>query len=170
MMIQDTLTQYGGNFARPTKFNVKINPPKSTAGPIIDVLCKSVSLPEITQEPIELTFKGHKITVPGRTNQSQTITMTFYLDERYNLRKIFEEWIGLTDEHYYAGNGQRDVSDKFGNMILETVDYSEQSVTGAYVFDNIYPTSVGEVEFSAVDRDSIQEITITFSYYKMEEK
>ena len=166
MKIQQLLTSAGGNFARPTKFNVMVNPPGDTSGPIMDILCKSVTLPEISHEPIELTYKGHKIKVPGRTNQAQTITLVFYVDEFYNNRNIFESWMNNLDEHYYVQNGFVQTPPKLGTISLSSVDYFEKGNVETHHFENVYPVSIGDLEYSSSDKDTILELSVTFAYYR----
>ena len=165
MKIQSALTGVGQNFARPTKFNVMVNPPQDTSGPIMDILCKSISLPEVTNEPIGITYKGHEIKVPGRTNQTQSISLTFYVDEYYNIRDIFENWMNKTDEHYYAHPGYRETAPKLGSIRLTPTNFDETSLF-TYFVEGCYPTSIGDLEYSATDKDTVMELTVTFAFYR----
>ena len=173
MKIQNKLNIYGGEFARPTKYTVMVMRPAliETGEEIaMDIMCKGVSIPETTHTPLEMTFKGHPLKIPGRTNQAQTLSMTFYLDERYNTRRIFQEWIDFLDPRFYAGNIQPpdNNSDKYGSIVVLARDYRESGdVVEEFNFENVFPLSVSEIEYSAADKDTIMEFSVTFGYYRM---
>jgi len=172
MKIQNALNNYGGNFARPTKFTVMISPPMMLASGgerAVDILCKSISIPETSLEPIEISYKGHKLKLPGRTNQSQIVTCTFYMDERYDIRRMFQDWLDIMDPSYYAkGPVPSTNSEKYGDMVVEARDFNESGrVVEQFSFENLFPITVGEMEYSADSKDTVMEITVTFAYYRM---
>jgi len=173
MRIQNKLNIYGGEFARPTKYTAMVLRPamlESGEEISLDILCKSVTIPETTNTPIDMTFKGHPVKIPGRTNQAQTVEMTFYLDERYNTRRMFQEWIDILDPRYYATNNPAPESnmEKYGTLIVYARDFNE---TGAIVeefnFENAFPISISDLAYSASDKDTVMEFTVTFAYYRM---
>jgi hypothetical protein len=155
MRISDTLAAVGGNFARPTKFNVLITPPSGLKGggefeKTVDILAKSVEIPEITMTPIELTFKGHQLKYPGRVNQTQTFTVTFYTDEYYNIRKMFTNWISILDNRYYVGRSNDtanlvDSNEKYGNMMVIARDFKEEEKPMVFMFENVFPTNISNI-------------------------
>ena len=173
MKIQNKLNIHGGEFARPTKYTVMVMRPQllETGEEIsLDVMCKAVNIPETTHTPVEMTFKGHPIKIPGRTNQAQTVSMTFYLDERYNTRNIFQEWIDFLDNRYYAGHTPApDYNlDKYGTIRVLARDYRESGdIVEEFNFENVFPLSISDLEYSAADKDTIMEFTVTFAYYRM---
>ena len=170
--IQTALTAAGGEFARPTKYNVLINTPGNVSGDYgqnVDILCKNVTIPEITLEPIDLTFKGHTVKYPGRVNQSQTVSCTFYLDENYKIREMFTNWISIMDPRYYGARNEnsQDIKEKaYGNMVVFASDYSERNKVMTFTFEDLYPISVSELEYNTSDKDNIMEITVTFAFYR----
>jgi len=173
MKIQNKLNIYGGEFARPTRYTAMVmRPPLLETGEeiLVDIMCKAVNIPETTHTPVEMTFKGHPIKIPGRTNQAQTVTMTFYLDERYNTRNIFQEWIDFLDNRYYAGNtpAPNFNTEKYGQIIVLARDYNETGdIVEEFNFENVFPLSISDLEYSAADKDTIMEFTVTFAYYRM---
>ena len=104
--ISQTLFLVGGNLARPTRFSALIAPPTEVLGAanskVFDVLCKSIKIPDMTMEPIEILYKGHTVKIPSRVKQEQTIELTMYLDEYHNLRQMFSNWISGIDNRFYA--------------------------------------------------------------------
>jgi len=176
MRIQNQLNIRGGQFARPTKYTVMVIRPsilETGEEDSVDILCKSINIPETTHTPVEMTFKGHPVKIPGRTNQAQTVSMTFYLDEQYTIRNIFQEWIDFLDPRFYAGQTTAPDwnSEKYGNIIVYARDYDETGrVMEEFNFRNIFPTSISDLEYSAADKDTIMEFTVTFAYYRMVSK
>jgi hypothetical protein len=176
MRISDTLSSVAGNFARPTKFNVLITPPSGLKGggefeKTVDILAKSVEVPEIIMSPIELTFKGHQLKYPARVNQTQSFSVTFYTDEYYNIRKMFTNWISILDNRYYVGRSNDtanlvDSSEKYGNMMIIARDFNEKEKPMVFMFENVFPTNIGNITFDSSDKDSIIETTVTFAYYR----
>jgi len=173
MRIQNKLNIHGGEFARPTKYTVMVmRPPLLETGEEIslDIMCNAVTIPEISHEPMEMKFKGHAVRIPGRTNQAQEVTMTFYLDERYNTKNIFQEWIDFIDPRYYAGNtpAPQTNMEKYGSIIVIARDYSESGVSvEEFNFERVFPISITELAYSADQKDTVMEFSVTFAYFRM---
>jgi len=173
MKISSTLINAGGNFARPTKYSMILTIPvslRSAFGNQLDVLCKSVQAPAITNESYEIKVKGHPVKIPGRTIQTNEITITFYVDEKYNTRKLFQDWIlGLDNRSPVARSTKTaqiiNSKDFYGSLELIGRDYHETtSKPISWNFENLFPINIGEIEFSTTDKDSLSEVTITFAY------
>ena len=173
MRIQNKLNLHGGEFARPTRYTVMVmRPPLLQTGEeeSVDIMCKAINIPETTHTPVEMTFKGHPVKVPGRTNQAQTVSMTFYLDESYNTRRIFQDWIDFLDPRFYAGNTPApDYNfEKYGSIVVYARDYNETGdIVEEFNFEKAFPLSISDLEYSAADKDAIMEFTVTFAYYRM---
>ncbi len=176
MKISETINTASGNMARPTKFNALLFPPQSLSdnydGKAFDVMCKTVNVPETNMETIDIMYKGHNIKVPGRVNQQQEITMTFYLDEYHKMRRLIYDWISVMDDRFYGNKNSRTLrtaqtQDLFGGMILKARDFAESiNEPMNYNFEYIYPTSVGGVEFNSSGVNEVLEFTVTFTYLK----
>jgi hypothetical protein len=174
--ISKTLQQAGGNFARPTKFNILLNPPPSLIqeyGSAIDILCKNVTIPTISMSPIEINIKGHKVKYPSRVQQEQTFSVTFYMDEHYKIRQLFTDWISATDNRFYAPRSDATAAalkskEKYGNMIIQARNFEETPNVKpmAFLFEGVFPISVGDVAYSTSDKDSILSQEVTFAYYR----
>jgi len=137
-----------------------------------DILCKTIAVPEVTMEPIEMVFKGHTLKLPGRVNQTQEITVTFYLDEYHKLRRIFYDWINSIDNRFYGNKSDPSAAlyeenAPFGQIILKARDFSESmSEPMNYIFEDIYPTSVSGVEFNTAGNNEVLEFTVIFAFTK----
>ena len=166
MNIGNFINQYGGNLARPTKFTAILNPPESIPSDTkaFDILCKTVSLPEITHVSVEAKYKGHTVPIPARTDTQHEVSMTFYLPEDHQLRKIFYDWIRIIDS---TGEDDLEPTDKFGSLTLLARDFSESNeVIKEYSFENVYPTVVGSLDFNSSGSNEIMEFSITFTFLK----
>jgi hypothetical protein len=173
MKISSTLTQVGGNFARPTKYSMILTPPsalRTSTSQTLDVLCKTVQAPGITNEPYEIKVKGQPIKVPGRTIQNQEITVTFYVDEYYNVRKLFQDWILALDNRSQparslANNSVMLSRDFYGTLELIGRDFNETTAKPiVWEFESVFPTNIGEMDFNTSDKDTISELSVTFTY------
>jgi len=171
--ISDTLSQYGGNFARATKYNILLSPPTSFVqyNKIFDVLGKSIQVPSITNTPIEFKIHGQNVKLPGRTQQQQEITITFYVDEALKIRNLFQDWIYALDPrnpvnknvNSYAMGSKKDY---YGNLTIIAKNFEENTDLSLYMFENIFPINVGEISYGSADKDTIPELTVTFAYYR----
>jgi hypothetical protein len=173
--VNNTVEQFGGDLSRPTKFRVFMTlPPKlklNEAGQFsnkLNILAKNFSIPEIKNDPIEIKYKGHSIPIIGKSNFVQLFSITFYLDETHILRDILSNWIKELDENilgknngYLNNNGG---IERYGNLVIESLNYDENSPTRKFEFFNIYPVSVGGLEYNTESASAIQEVTVDFSY------
>jgi hypothetical protein len=165
MKISKALSTAGGNFARPTKYNMLLTVPSSLAGIsgiTYDVLCKTIQKPSEVQEPYEIKLKGHTLKVPGRTNQSQELTVTFYVDEFYTIHTMLHKWVQKTDDLNLMGFSS---DDKFGSIELIARDFNETGAAPArFIFEDVFPLNIGEIDYNTSDKDTISEISVTFAY------
>jgi len=172
MRISHTLAQAGGNFARPTKYGAIIIPPASmvsTETSNLDVLCKTATVPGVINEPYEIKIKGQNVKIPGRTNQNKELTLTFYIDDAYTTRKLFQDWIEGLDQRFSGPrNGASEAmivsNDKYGHITLIGRNFNETIDQIVFMFEDVYPTSVGEIEFDTSNKDSVFEISVTFAF------
>ena len=170
MKIQDYINQAGGNLARPTKFTAMLSPPSFTGdSKIFDILCKTAGVPETTNTTIDLKIKGHDIKIPGRTQQQQEITVSFYLSEDHQLRKVFYDWVSLIDNRNPALLSGKTFkgTEKYGSLVLIARDFSESNTpVEKYTFERLFPTGVSGFEFNSEGVNDVMEFTVTFSYYR----
>lgn len=176
MKISETINVAGGNLARPTKFNAQIHPPMSLVqnfeNKVFDVLCKTAGLPETINAPVEMIIKGHPIKIPGRTNQQNSISITFYLDENHSLRQIFYNWIAIIDKRFYGKKSQGatqayENDDLYGDIILKVRDFAETLQEPMnYEIEHVFPTSVSGVEFNSSGNNEVMEFTVIFDFYR----
>ena len=172
MRISSALYQAGGNFARGTKFSVLLYTPSRIStiySKYYDVLCKSTGIPTVTHTPIEVKIKGQNIKIPGRTQQDQNIQLTFYLDENTDLRTMLQNWIYEMDNYNPLNTTSQTGSittydDLYGNMTLKIKDFNENFDVKTYVFYDVFPVNIENVNYGAEDKDTILEQPVTFAY------
>jgi hypothetical protein len=175
MKISNTLFNAGQNFARPTKYSAIITtPPIITTfiGNELNVLCKSINMPPINNEVYELKVKGHPVKLPKRTIQNQEITITFYVDEGYRVKKIFQDWIEILDDRFNVPGINEfpdtlPIEEKYGFLTLIPQNFYETPHAPIKMsFENVFPISVGDLTFDGSDKDSTQQLTVSFGYYR----
>jgi hypothetical protein len=175
MKISSTLYDAGKNFARPTKYSAIITPPPNVLtffSNTLDVLCKSVTIPQTTNEVYEIRVKGHPVKLPKRSVQTQEVSMTFYVDEGYKVRQIFLDWIELLDDRFTVmGHNEYPsalpIELKYGIIQIVAQDfYEEGKAPLTLTFENVFPTSVGDLTFDGSDKDNTHQLTVTFGYYR----
>ena len=163
--VNSTLQEYGGELSRPTKFNMYLTAPKSIDSTQYDVLCKTIQIPNIKHDDIELKYKGHNLKITGRTNYDQTFSVTFYLDEYHKIRDSIDNWIRMLDPKEISGKSSSASPDnRYGSIKVSARNFNEDFVTYEYQFNDVYPISVSGPEYNTEGVSSVQEITIEFGY------
>jgi len=184
-----------GDGGRFTKYRViaiipdavlKLGPTKSTSD--IDVLAKSLNIPEVINEPIEIKIKGHGVPIINKSNYNQSFSITFYVDEKHQIRDTFLKWIKALDgtlqttekDKTFFSIGEMDLGspNPFGNLLpttssgaglktelkVQVMDFEEEIVNGEFLFSDVFPISVEGVNFDSTQVSGIQEMTVNFKY------
>jgi hypothetical protein len=175
--LNNTIQTIGGDLSRPSKFKIIMSLPERLKldevkqfPKKLDILAKNFTIPAIKNETIEIKYKGHNLPIIGRSNFEQIFTISFYLDEPQVLRSILDGWIRELDKDIFGKNKNKSYfnhkgnSEKFGNIIIESLNYDENSATRKFEFFNVYPVNVGGIAFSTDSPSNITEITVEFAY------
>jgi hypothetical protein len=167
--INSVAQEFGGDFSRPTKFVMDLTFPSNFMAdiykPQMDVLCKNVQLPGVGNGAVELRYKGHNIYIPGRTNYGQDLNLTFYVDEKHNIKQGLERWVRMLDPKNLSGEGAEGVpNSKVGMLKLTALNFDENQQAKVYTFHNIFPTTVSSPNFGGDSPSSVNEISVTFFY------
>ena len=177
--VNSTVQKFGGDLARPNKFSITLGMPKNIGlsklkskniPPKFDVLCKSISIPALRNEPIEVKYKGHNLKVMGKTNFEQTINVTLYLDENHDLFSFVHSWLNAMDkktiDSEISANSKtgKKTEDLLGNLVVKALNFDENFQKEIYEFKNVYPTAISELAFSSDTQGSVSEVTIEFAY------
>lgn len=177
-----------GGGARPNLFEVSITFPAGlrdnlqgdnrTSNAEIDTkfrfLCKAAALPASNIAPIDVPFRGRILKVAGdRTFDPWTVTIIN--DQDFSIRRRFENWMhnigqysdhsGLTEPASYMGTG---IVDHLGRARSSRqpnsgADASSNApIIAKYRFQDIFPTSISEIDLSYDNSDTIEEFTVEF--------
>ena len=183
--ITDFKTALQGGGARPNLFEVDIPViPAVTEGIDWDAdtfkfLCKAAALPASNVAPIDVPFRGRILKVAG-DRTFDTWTVTVINDEDFKLRSAFELWMngiskldnntGATNPSSYMANAvvhQLGRGADKGRMAASTTNSEIAGGTAikplrTYMFRDIFPTNISQIDLSYDTGDTIEEYTVEF--------
>lgn len=164
-----------GGGARPNLFEVELaNLPESVSAWNADdfkFMCKAAALPAQNIASIDVPFRGRTFKVAG-DRTIDTWTVTIINDEKFNLRRSFEEWteqiakldnnLGATNPASYMVNAT--VYQLGRGAVLSSTNNSGEanSTLAQYEFVDIFPTNVSQIDLSYDSSDTIEEFTVEF--------
>jgi hypothetical protein len=177
-------SKLAGGGARPNLFEVNIPQfPLAAAGAAWDqetfnFLCKAAALPASNIAPIDVPFRGRILKVAG-DRTFDTWTVTVINDEDFKLRTAFELWMngiskldnntGATNPASYMTNAIVHQLGRGGSSRMEasTTNFGDKAggpVTPlrTYMFYDIFPTNVSQIDLSYDTSDTIEEYTVEF--------
>lgn len=167
----DALRQHLGWGSRGNKYLVKLTTPAgiSVNQDQIIALCKGTSIPSREMGIAEIYIQGRKIPIPGDAQYSGTWDLTFYSDQKHQLRKQFENWIEKMDSYVLHKRDFSGTNYWADNVTVSQLDAQNQTIENAsWAFYHVYPSAISATDFSADQNDSVTEFTVTFTfgYYK----
>jgi len=182
--VNTLLYSAGGDLSRPTRYRLKLSVPTSIMSMALppdrtlDILCKGFSIPERKVEVLDYKYRGRTAPIPGPTTNINQITMTLILDDAHRMKSIFDEWLVRMDlrEDISTGGAFSGGSSIFDMGVAGTIDgmyttltfsamnWEEDEEMATYTFYGVYPSSVGEIQYSTDSPSSTQELTVTFSF------
>ena len=158
--INDFIANFKGG-ARPNRYEVVITYPSfvSEDGSSVRFVARSSNIPPATLGIIEVPFQGRTLKVHGdRTFPEWTVTM--FNEEDFKHRNALETWSNAINEHVANTRSVEEYTAR--------AQVTQLSVTGevlkTYVFENVWPSEVGQIELGMDNNDSIEEFTVTFQY------
>ena len=169
MAFQKSITDFKsvlqGGGVRPTMFQVELTFPSSvTADTNLatqegQFLIKAAQLPPSTVGNISVPFRGRQLKVSGDRAFADW-NVTVLNDTSFLLRKAFEKWSELVQNHNYALGSAR-LDEYFANAIVRQLD-RDGSQLRAYRFEGIWPTQVDEIGLDFEARDTVEDYGVTF--------
>ena len=169
MAFQKSITDFKatlqGGGVRPTMFQVELTFPTSvTADTNLatqegQFLIKAAALPGSQVGNIPVPFRGRQLKVSGDRSYADWTT-TVLNDTSFTLRKAFEKWSELVQNHNYALGSAR-LDEYFANAIVRQLDRDGTQLR-AYRFEGIWPTTVGEIGLDFGSTDQVEEYEATF--------
>tara|TARA_B100000745_G_scaffold146337_3_gene95743 strand:- start:1061 stop:1699 length:639 start_codon:yes stop_codon:yes gene_type:complete len=181
--ITDFKTALQGGGARPNLFEVDI-PVIPTVAEGIDwdadtfkFLCKAAALPASNVAPIDVPFRGRILKVAG-DRTFDTWTVTVINDEDFKLRSAFELWmngISKLDNNTGATQPSSYMANAIVHQLGRGADKGRHSKTNSdiaggtaikplrtYMFNDIFPTNISQIDLSYDTGDTIEEYTVEF--------
>jgi len=182
--ITDFKTALAGGGARPNLFEVDIaSIPAVTEGIDWDAdtfkfLCKAAALPASNVAPIDVPFRGRILKVAG-DRTFDTWTVTVINDEDFKLRSAFELWMngiskldnntGATNPTSYMANAVVHQLGRGANKRMAESTTNSEIAGGTeikplrtYMFRDIFPTNISQIDLSYDTGDTIEEYTVEF--------
>ena len=182
--ITDFKTALQGGGARANLFEVDIPTIPAVATQGIDwdaenfqFLCKAAALPASNVAPIEVPFRGRTLKVAG-DRTFDTWTVTIINDEDFKLRTAFEQWmngISKLDNNTGATNPSSYMARAIVHQLGRGADQGRFSQTNSdisggsgiqplrtYLFNDVFPTNVSQIDLSYDSSDTIEEYTVEF--------
>ena len=142
--------------ARPNLYSVTI----SELGGGVEFLCKATSLPTSTIGQVEVPFRGRMLKIAGnRTFADWTVTILNDVD--FAIRKAAEGWMDSISGHI-TNVGTLTIAEYLRDAKVEQLDQAG-NVLYTYIFNDIWPTEISEVDLAMDANDTIEEFTITFA-------
>ena len=155
------------NAARPNRFLCNtLCPLIMSAGDMYEgdmqFYVQSCTIPDRTFGEVELKYYGMTLKVPGNESLSD-LTINVISDEKQNVRAYFETWANLVNDRY--NNKKTDIQDLFnGASIAVSQLGGKGNILSTYMFFNIFPKVVGEIELNFDTNDNIETFQVTFAY------
>jgi hypothetical protein len=154
--------QFGG--ARPSLFDVALTIPDgvSNATQKLTFTCRASSIPAATIAPVEVPYFGRKIKLAGdRTFADWSVTVMN--DEDYSIRKMFEQWSNLINNH--EENLKTAVRNDYKTRDAEVVQYGKDGrPLAAYLFYGLFPLEISAMDLDWDASNTIQTFNVTFAY------
>lgn len=163
------------DIARPNRFEVSVTPSKgfdynNEDFVMLPWLAETAQIPARTQGEIPIKFHGMELKLPGDYSK-ENLTIGFLNSYGWEGRRFFENWmefiqmVGTSNSKNYAGNVLYD-----SKVAVTQLGRTEDSSIISYVFYNVFPTNLSNIDLSMDTGDSYEKFTVSFAYshYKME--
>ena len=178
-------TRLAGGGARPNLFEVAIDkfPAEVQSYWLSDqkidfrFMCKAAQLPASNIASVEIPFRGRTLKVAG-DRTFDTWTVTVINDEDFKLRSAFEQWmngISKLDNNTGATNPSSYMARAIVHQLGRGADQGRFSQTNSdiaggsgvtplrtYLFNDVFPTNVSQIDLSYDSADTIEEYTVEF--------
>lgn len=142
-------------------FKVKnlINDPRD-----ISLLCMSAQLPG--RQITTADYIAEKQAVPQvQSIIDEDVTLKFMLTNDYYMKILFDNWVsGIVDLDSYRVGYKKDFA---VDVVIQQLNQKNIPVYGVRL-ENAFPTTVSAIELDNSAENSIQELSVTFSYDKYE--
>ena len=167
--INEFKSRLQGGGARANQFKVTMTFPgyAEIGGETSDLsyLCTATSLPGQTLGTVAVPFRGRLLQLVGdRTFSPWSITVLN--DTNFKIYRAFERWMNamnnMTDNEGLTnpGNYQTDI-------IVQHLDRNGATLK-TYILRGAFPTTLADIDLSAVDNDTVETFTVALIYQYFE--
>ncbi len=170
--INDLKTQLRGGL-RKNKYQIIFQPPGNfLTSEKLNLLCKGSSLPTKTISNVDVFHYGRRYSLRGETIYDPAIELTFYDDDKMNVRRIFDYWTYLIDNSRKTGESSP-MTDAFNepnyqrDIEIWQLNSLQNRVYG-YTLFNCFPIQPGVVTYDDSENDSLVEFNVTFQFSEFE--
>lgn len=125
------------------------------------LLCKASSIPSYTIAPVEAKYRGKTVYFAGEKSFTPW-TLTFYNNNAFELRGLFENWSYMIAENDSIG-GELTHSAYSAMLHVDQMDRNG-GLLRTYTFHNAFPTNVGEIALGYDNENAIEEFDVEFTY------
>lgn len=164
-----------GKIVRPNRFLVYFNVPNIDGlGDVLDPIksyltyhVKAASLPNRALGEYEMKYFGSTIKLPGDTTYND-LSLTFLNEGEWSVRNFFEIWQEVIQNVWHERDmGKRtDASPLLADsyIVVQQIGLDENDILSEYIYSNVFPKEVGDIELNMENYDTIEEFTVTFAY------
>lgn len=168
----DTFRQQGlmDDGARPNLFEVELRFPglvNAVGNPAqFRFMCKAAQVPGSNMGVIEVPYFGRQVKVAGnRTYDDWTVTVL--ADEKYVLRRNFENWHRIINDpvtNLRTGRSGVSNSDQYTSQV-SVIHYNKLGKAfRKYTLVGAFPSNVAPIDLDWGSNDTLEEFTVTFAY------
>jgi hypothetical protein len=148
------------NFLAPVGFKLDLD-----SFPGVDFFCQKANIPDISIPPIETTSRFRTIPLPGAGGiQTGDLNVTFIIDEDLKNYMHIQNWIkkfGLYESH-----SDTEVEYSNARLMITTSNFNVDKIV---YFENIFPTSLTDINFDVEDTEvDYFTATVNFKYHSFE--
>ena len=172
-----------GGFARLAKYEIELNAPAALQGTGVDLqqrdiqlLCDTVIMPghDLQTQSVQ---HGNDIAREQVTAHAYegTITASFYLDDHFEVKSYFDLWQQLavnprTNKANYYNNyvGSMKIFQLGEGKALHRGSVLDRDTPRKYGIEaiDVYPVTIGQIEYGAATVDEVAILTVEFQYRK----
>lgn len=155
--------------ARPTHFEVEIAEPaslyagKGVATRTVNLFCKSAFLPQTRINTSRLQIAGAPpLYYPvGADYGGDNITLSFYIDQNFDVKTFFDEWI---DNVVERRNGEIQYANSYYTTMTIKQLNAQHKVVYIAKFQDVFPVSVNPLGLDHNSTGQVHELSVTLNY------
>lgn len=153
---------------KPNRFEVQITPPPALIGlghdpRTVTLMTKTVNVPGVNVSTSNVVVVGEPITVAYSRTFGEA-TFTFYMDKKFVVRRMFEEWVDAIQDPSSRLLGW--YNDTVTEINVTIFDKQDNPIFDIALFE-AKPRSIGAVQLDQGASDiMIFDVTFDYKYYR----